>query len=66
MKVFTLVSLLLMPPTLVASFYGMNVRLPMIGASEPNGSPWNWVIIIGIMIILFVGVLFVFKKRKML
>ena len=66
MKVFTLVSLLLMPPTLVASFYGMNVRLPMIGASDPNVSPWNWVIIIGIMVLLFVGVLFVFKKRKML
>ena len=66
MKIFTLVSLLLMPPTLVASFYGMNVRLPMIGADEPNASPWNWVIIVGIMILLFVGVLLIFKKRKML
>ena len=28
MKIFTLISLLLMPPTLVASFYGMNVGLP--------------------------------------
>ena len=66
MKVFTLVSLLLMPPTLVASFYGMNVRLPMIGADFPNDSPWNWVIIIGVMLFLFVGVLLIFKKRKML
>lgn len=28
MKIFTFVSLLLMPATLVASFYGMNVKLP--------------------------------------
>ncbi|HOG41759.1 MAG TPA: CorA family divalent cation transporter, partial [Bacteroidales bacterium] len=31
MKIFTLVSLLLMPPTLIASIYGMNIKLPLIG-----------------------------------
>ena len=31
MKVFTFVSILLMPATLVASFYGMNVKLPLAG-----------------------------------
>ena len=66
MKVFTLISLLLMPPTLIASFFGMNVRLPMIGADEPNASPWNWVIIIGIMFLTFGCVWFVFKKKKLL
>ena len=66
MKVFTLVSLLLMPPTLIASFYGMNVRLPMIGSLDPNASPWNWVIILGIMVLSFVSVWYVFKRRKML
>ena len=66
MKVFTLVSLLLMPPTLIASFYGMNVRLPMIGASDPNTSPWNWAIILGIMVLSFVAVWYIFKRRKML
>ena len=66
MKVFTLVSLLLMPPTLVASFYGMNVRLPLIGGSDPGASPWNWVIILGIMILSFVAVLVIFKRRKLL
>ena len=66
MKVFTLISLLLMPPTLIASFFGMNVRLPMIGADEPNASPWNWVIIIGVMILTFASVWFVFKKKKLL
>ena len=66
MKVFTLISLLLMPPTLIASFFGMNVRLPMIGADEPNASPWNWVIIIGVMVLTFASVWFVFKKKKLL
>lgn len=60
MKVFTLVSLLLMPPTLVASFYGMNVDLPMASWR------WAWIIIIGVMIISFVTVLFIFKRKKML
>lgn len=66
MKVFTLVSLLLMPPTLIASFYGMNVRLPIIGSLTPGDSPWNWVIIVGVMALAFGTVWFIFKKKKML
>lgn len=62
MKVFTLVSLLLMPPTLIASFYGMNVSLPLL----PDDSPWNWVIIIAMMVMSLLIVFFIFKKRKML
>ena len=60
MKIFTVLSLLFMPPTLVASFYGMNVFLPM--------ADWKiaWLIIIGVMIISLVLILFVFKKRKLL
>ncbi len=60
MKVFTLVSLLLMPPTLVASFYGMNVDLPIAGWH------WAWIAIIGVMILSFCIVLYIFKKKKML
>ena len=60
MKVFTLVSLLLMPPTLIASFYGMNVSLPM------SGQWWDWVVILGLMLISFAVILLIFKKRKML
>ena len=44
MKIFTLISLLLMPPTLVASFYGMNVDLPL------TDKPWSWLLILGFMI----------------
>jgi len=60
MKVFTLVSVLLMPPTLIASFYGMNVALPM------TGTFWDWIIILGIMLLVFAAVLLVFRKKKML
>ena len=66
MKIFTLVSLLLMPPTLVASFYGMNVRLPMIGASDPNASFWNWIIIIAVMALSVITVWIIFKRKKLL
>ena len=66
MKIFTLLSVFLMPPTLIAGFYGMNVRLPMINADNPNASFWNWVIILGLMLLTCVAIWFIFKKKKML
>ena len=66
MKVLAVVSVFLMPPTLIAGFYGMNVRLPMIAADEPNASFWNWIIILGIMALSCVVIWFFFKKKKML
>ena len=60
MKVFTLVSLLLMPPTLVASIYGMNVQLPLWGGM------WDFFMIMLIMLLLVVIVLIIFRRRKML
>ena len=60
MKVFTVVSLLLMPPTLVASIYGMNVKLPLIGGI------WDFIMIMGIMLMLVLVVLIIFRSRKML
>ena len=66
MKVLAVVSLFMMPPTLIAGFYGMNVRLPMIAADEPNASFWNWIIILGVMALSCLIIWFVFKKKKML
>ena len=66
MNVLAVVSVFLMPPTLIAGFYGMNVRLPMIAADEPNASFWNWIIIIGVMLLSCVIIWFFFKKKKML
>lgn len=60
MKTFTFVSLLLMPATLVASFYGMNVPLPF------EGSRWSWVGVLVFMLLLVVAVWYFFKRRKML
>ena len=60
MKIFTFVSLLLMPATLVASFYGMNVSLPFAQQW------WAWLGIAGLMVLLVVGIWLIFKKKKML
>ena len=60
MKIFTLISLLLMPATLVASFYGMNVTLPFAEKW------WAWVAIAALMLLLVFGIWFIFKRKKML
>ena len=60
MKIFTLISLLLMPATLVASFYGMNVTLPLADKW------WAWLAIALLMVFLIVGIWMIFKHKKML
>ena len=66
MKVFTVVSVFLMPPTLIAGFYGMNVRLPMINADDPNANFWNWIIILGVMALSCIAIWIAFKRKKLL
>ncbi len=60
MKVFTLVSLMLMPPTLIASFFGMNMQFGWFGTSC-----WSWVIALSMMAVSVVLIFFIFKKRNM-
>jgi magnesium transporter len=60
MKVFTLVSLLLMPPTLIASFFGMNVQFGWFGTSG-----WSWLVALGLMAVSIIVVFWVFKRRRM-
>lgn len=60
MKVFTLVSLLLMPPTLIASFFGMNVKFGWVGTSG-----WSWLIVLVLMGISTIAIFWIFKRRKM-
>ena len=60
MKIFTLISLLIMPATLVASFYGMNVKLPLAGIGI------SWVFILVIMVLFAFALWFTFKKKKLL
>ena len=61
MKVFTLVSLMLMPPTLIASFFGMNIQFGwFIG-----NSGWTWIIVLLLMGLSTIVIFWVFKTRKM-
>ena len=60
MKVFTLVSLMLMPPTLIASFFGMNVRFGWFGDAG-----WSWILALTLMAISTVVIFGIFKRRKM-
>ncbi len=60
MKVFTLVSLMLMPPTLIASFFGMNVRFGWFG-----NAGWSWVLALTLMTISTIVIFGIFKRRKM-
>ncbi|MBP5625346.1 MAG: magnesium and cobalt transport protein CorA [Bacteroidales bacterium] len=60
MKIFTFVSLLLMPATLLASFYGMNVTLPFAQKW------WAWIAIAGVMVMLVISIFIIFKRKKMM
>ena len=60
MKVFTLVSLMLMPPTLIASFFGMNVSFGWFGTSCAS-----WLIALCLMALSTVVIFWIFKKRNM-
>ncbi len=60
MKIFTFISLMLMPATLVASIYGMNVDLPL------DDRPWAWAVIIAVMVLLVAGLWLIFRRKKML
>ena len=60
MTIFTLVSVLLMPATLIASFYGMNVSLPW------DDKEWAWLMIIGMMILIVIVIWYIFKRRKLM
>lgn len=61
MKLFTLVSLLLMPPTLIASFFGMNIHFGWF----ISNSPWMWVLILVLMVLSLAVIFWIFKKRRM-
>lgn len=60
MKAFTLISLLLMPATLIASFYGMNVSLPF------DSMKLAWVLIVAMMLAVVAAVIFILKKKKLM
>lgn len=60
MKLFTLISLLLMPATLIASFYGMNVELPL------TSFKFTWLIILVLMAVIVTALIYIFRKKKLM
>jgi len=60
-KIFTVVSVIFMPPTLIASMYGMNFKF-MPELDWKLGYPFS----IGLMILFSGAVLYYFKKKKWL
>lgn len=61
MKIFTVVSIVFLPPTLVASMYGMNFAW-MPGLD----SQFGWMIAMGLMIFMVCLILIIFKVKKLL
>jgi magnesium transporter len=57
LRVLTSVSVILLPLTLIASIWGMNVKVPGQGRSEPF-----WVIL-GVMLCILITLVAVFRKR---
>ena len=64
MRILTVISVIMMPLTLVTSFYGMNVPLPGQSGFFFNDEPF-WLLSI-LMLILAVGLLLYFRRRSWL
>ena len=60
MRILTVISVIMLPLTLISSVYGMNINLPF--AQHPNA----FIITAGIMIIIALLMLFYFRKRNWL
>jgi magnesium transporter len=58
MKVLTSVTIVLAIPTMVSSFFGMNVVIPITG-------PWSFVLVVGISVLLCGVAAFILWKKKM-
>lgn len=59
-KIFTVASVLFMPPTLIASIYGMNVKLPV------QESPFAFVLVMICIVLSAILPIVWFKKKKLL
>jgi magnesium transporter len=57
MRVLTVISVIMLPLTLLAGIYGMNVPLPLAH------SPLSFVLILGLMMLIAAGMLFYFRRR---
>ncbi len=60
MKFLTSITIILAVPTMISSFWGMNVGLPL------QNSPWGFVVMVVVSILLTLGVSWWLKKKDML
>jgi magnesium transporter len=59
-KIFTVASVLFMPPTLIASIYGMNVELPA------QHKPWSFALVMLVIVLSGILPILFFKNKKLL
>ncbi len=65
LRVLTAISVIVLPLTLIASIFGMNIGLP--GGGEPgSGSILSFAVVIGIMLLILVGMAAFFRRRRWL
>jgi magnesium transporter len=57
MKILTIISVIMLPLTLLSGIYGMNIPLPL------ERSPYSFILILLLMILMVGGMLFYFKKK---
>jgi magnesium transporter len=62
LRVLTAISVIVLPLTMIASVFGMNVGLPG-GGDPPGGASTSFWIIIGVMVTLLVGMVAYFRRR---
>lgn len=59
MKILTIISVILLPLTLLSGIYGMNIALPL-----DEHSPYSFIIIVSLMALLAAGMIFYFRKKR--
>jgi len=65
LRVLTAISVIVLPLTLIASIFGMNVGLP--GGGDPaTGTDSHFFVVVGIMLVILIGMVAYFRKRHWL
>ncbi|MGH2956193.1 MAG: magnesium transporter CorA family protein [Solirubrobacterales bacterium] len=62
LRVLTAISVIVLPLTMIASVFGMNVGLPG-GGEPPGGASTSFWVIIGVMVAILVGMVTYFRRR---
>lgn len=58
-KILTIISVIMLPLTLLAGIYGMNLELPL-----DESSPYSFVIVMVLMVLMAGGMILYFRKRR--